>query len=35
MISGGSDFHGGFVGRELGVPEITLSDLKLDFINGC
>jgi len=29
MITGGSDFHGGFVGRRLGVPVVTLDELVL------
>ncbi len=29
LVTGGSDCHGGFVGRELGVPMVRLSDLRL------
>jgi len=29
LISGGSDCHGGFVGRELGVPVVDTADLRL------
>lgn len=29
LITGGSDYHGGFVGRQLGVPVINLEDLHL------
>ena len=29
LITGGSDSHGGFVGRELGVPVIDSADLRL------
>jgi len=29
LITGGSDFHGGFVGRKLGVPYVTTDDLVL------
>jgi predicted metal-dependent phosphoesterase TrpH len=29
LVTGGSDSHGGFVGRPLGVPEIWLRDLRL------
>jgi predicted metal-dependent phosphoesterase TrpH len=29
LITGGSDSHGGFVGRELGVPAIDSDDLRL------
>jgi len=32
QISGGSDCHGDFLTRPLGVPEITLDMLKLNFI---
>ena len=28
-ITGGSDYHGGFVGRQLGVPVVTLAELEL------
>lgn len=31
-ITGGSDYHGGFVGRQLGVPRIDLSQLELQDI---
>ena len=29
LITGGSDSHGGFVGRELGVPVVDTADLRL------
>jgi predicted metal-dependent phosphoesterase TrpH len=29
LVTGGSDSHGGFVGRHLGQPEIYLDDLRL------
>ena len=29
LTSGGSDYHGGFVGRELGVPMVEVADLRL------
>jgi predicted metal-dependent phosphoesterase TrpH len=29
LITGGSDCHGGFVGRELGVPQVRVRDLVL------
>jgi len=29
LITGGSDSHGGFVGRTLGVPPISIDDLRL------
>jgi predicted metal-dependent phosphoesterase TrpH len=29
LITGGSDCHGGFAGRELGVPPISAGDLRL------
>ncbi|HUW10379.1 MAG TPA: PHP domain-containing protein [Anaerolineae bacterium] len=29
LITGGSDSHGGFVGREMGVPIVDISDLEL------
>jgi predicted metal-dependent phosphoesterase TrpH len=29
VITGGSDCHGGFVGRELGVPVVDTADLRL------
>jgi predicted metal-dependent phosphoesterase TrpH len=29
LITGGSDCHGGFVGRELGVPVVDVADLRL------
>ncbi len=32
QISGGSDCHGHFLPRPMGVPEVTLDMLKLDFI---
>jgi len=32
QISGGSDCHGSFLPRPLGVPEITLDMLKLEFV---
>lgn len=30
LITGGSDYHGGFAGRELGVPAVDTEDLRLD-----
>ncbi len=29
LVTGGSDCHGGFVGRELGVPAVDSADLRL------
>ncbi len=29
LITGGSDCHGGFAGRELGVPAVDIADLRL------
>ncbi len=29
LITGGSDCHGGFVGRQVGYPEVYLDDLRL------
>mgnify|MGYP000543906302 FL=1 len=29
IVTGGSDYHGGFVGRQLGVPFVTTDDLQL------
>ncbi len=29
LVTGGSDCHGGFVGRELGVPAVEIDDLRL------
>lgn len=29
LVTGGSDCHGGLVGRELGVPAVDVSDLRL------
>lgn len=29
IVTGGSDYHGGFVGRQLGVPEATTVQLRL------
>ena len=29
LVTGGSDCHGGFVGRELGVPAVDVADLRL------
>lgn len=29
LVTGGSDCHGGFVGRELGVPVVDTADLRL------
>ena len=31
FISGGSDYHGDFIGRKLGEPKITSSDIDYDF----
>jgi hypothetical protein len=32
LISGGSDCHGGFVNRSLGVPPISVDDLRLGVL---
>jgi len=32
MITGGSDCHGDFVNRPLGEPQITLDDIRVDFL---
>ena len=29
LVTGGSDFHGGFVGRQMGVPVVTTEELVL------
>jgi len=29
LVTGGSDSHGGFVGRELGIPAVDTADLRL------
>ena len=29
LVTGGSDCHGGFVGREVGVPIVDTADLRL------
>lgn len=29
LVTGGSDSHGGFVGRELGIPAVDTTDLRL------
>lgn len=34
MISAGSDCHGEFNNRTLGVPRVTMNEVKLDFINN-
>ena len=34
LITGGSDCHGGFVGRELGVPPVETADLRLGELEG-
>lgn len=34
LITGGSDCHGGFAGRTLGVPEVHASDLQLGELEG-
>jgi predicted metal-dependent phosphoesterase TrpH len=34
LITGGSDCHGGFVGRELGVPVVDTDDLRLGDLAG-
>lgn len=34
MISGGSDCHGEFNNRVLGVPKVNFDQIKLDFIKG-
>lgn len=31
MKSGGSDYHGGFVGRSIGVPHVTSDDISYEF----
>jgi len=31
-ISGGSDYHGGFVGRSLGQPHITTEEISYDYL---
>ncbi len=30
--SGGSDYHGGFVGRQIGVPHVTLDDISYEYL---
>jgi hypothetical protein len=30
--SGGSDYHGGFVGRQLGIPHVTSDDISYEFL---
>ena len=32
-ITGGSDCHGGFAGRKLGVPKVTVDMIQLTGIN--
>ncbi len=32
LITGGSDYHGGFAGRTLGDPEVYVADLRLGVI---
>jgi predicted metal-dependent phosphoesterase TrpH len=34
LTTGGSDCHGGFVGRELGVPAVETADLRLGELEG-
>lgn len=34
MISAGSDFHGEFNNRTLGIPKVNMNDLRLDFISN-
>ncbi len=34
LITGGSDYHGGFAGRALGEPEIYLTDLRLGALEA-
>jgi len=34
LVTGGSDCHGGFAGRQLGVPRVQLDDLRLGPIEG-
>jgi predicted metal-dependent phosphoesterase TrpH len=34
LVTGGSDCHGGFVGRELGVPAVETIDLRLGELEG-
>ncbi|MCH4887757.1 PHP domain-containing protein [Acidaminobacter sp. JC074] len=31
-ISGGSDYHGGFVGRQLGFPHVTSDQISYDYL---
>ena len=34
LVTGGSDCHGGFVGRELGRPPVDTADLRLGELKG-
>jgi len=34
LVTGGSDCHGGFVGRELGRPAVNVADLRLGDLAG-
>lgn len=34
LVTGGSDCHGGFVGREVGVPAVDTTDLRLGELEG-
>jgi predicted metal-dependent phosphoesterase TrpH len=34
LVTGGSDCHGGFAGRALGVPPVSVSDLRLGELAG-
>ncbi len=34
LITGGSDYHGGFVGRQLGVPEVDSAQLRLGALEA-
>jgi predicted metal-dependent phosphoesterase TrpH len=35
LITGGSDCHGGFAGRAIGVPPVLASDLRLGYLEEC
>ena len=34
LITGGSDYHGGFVGRQLGVPVVDTGMLRLGALEA-
>lgn len=34
MISAGSDCHGGFNDRRLGIPKVNMSQVKMDFVRN-